>query len=346
MDRRLIQRLTRRSADNGQRQHSHSSDGQGSWLDTLNIGGKSAGCGTKIPSSTSRHECGVHAEALFEPGPIKVPPNWRSPSNESKQWWSQDSQERYEENLRRGRTPRYSATDIEYRFNALGYRSDEFTTPPPNALKVLALGCSITQGVGLPLEHTWPHLVCRRLESTLGRPVVNYNLGSPAASNEGIVARGMRAVDALKPDVVFIQYTFAHRRLYAEDNGDLVEWMRPTESELLSSDSSLHALLTYYTKVQTDWADLNRLLMLLHLFNGFVESRGGYPCSILSFQRWRHMEFLRPRLFGIRALDNVIRSSHSARDMVHPGLPEMDKLATQLTERYLASVHPETGGSQ
>lgn len=47
---------------------------------------------------------------------------------------------------------------IEYKLNSYGYRCNEF-----NNQEILTLGCSHTEGHGLPLDLTWPYLISQKM---------------------------------------------------------------------------------------------------------------------------------------------------------------------------------------
>ena len=61
---------------------------------------------------------------------------------------------------------------ITYKYNSQGFRDDDFDQQPA----VIALGCSNTMGVGLPVEHAWPW----QLQSMLGQKVWNLGVGGAA----------------------------------------------------------------------------------------------------------------------------------------------------------------------
>jgi hypothetical protein len=80
-------------------------------------------------------------------------------------WVGLDNEIHYQENLQRhkdileqngwiGDQARFN-----YKFNSNGFRCDEFTTDPT----IMFLGCSLTVGVGLPVDAIWPELVSREL---------------------------------------------------------------------------------------------------------------------------------------------------------------------------------------
>lgn len=58
---------------------------------------------------------------------------------------------------------------ITYQFNSHGFRCNEFD----DSTGIIAIGCSFTAGVGLPLESTWPSIVGKEL----GVSVWNLGVG-------------------------------------------------------------------------------------------------------------------------------------------------------------------------
>ena len=61
---------------------------------------------------------------------------------------------------------------IPYVFNTHGFRCDEFDQRPA----CLALGCSFTEGVGLPIDNVWPTILSKQLN----QHVWNLGVGSSA----------------------------------------------------------------------------------------------------------------------------------------------------------------------
>lgn len=54
--------------------------------------------------------------------------------------------------------PGNDSIEIEYNLNSYGYRCNEFDNQ-----EILILGCSQTEGYGLPLELTWPYLLSKKM---------------------------------------------------------------------------------------------------------------------------------------------------------------------------------------
>jgi hypothetical protein len=91
--------------------------------------------------------------------------------------------------------PRLEADSIliEYKLNSQGYRCNEF-----NNQKILTLGCSQTEGHGLPLELTWPYLISEK---------INKDYINLAKGGEGMQAQIIKAFQFFKefyhPEYIF-----------------------------------------------------------------------------------------------------------------------------------------------
>lgn len=68
----------------------------------------------------------------------------------------------------------YSEKDVSYYYNSNGFRCDEFTAP--NDFPIVFLGCSVTEGYAIPEEKTWAHILLRKIENTIGKPIPYWNL--------------------------------------------------------------------------------------------------------------------------------------------------------------------------
>jgi len=77
-------------------------------------------------------------------------------------------------NERKGKTYKTSGTDntgrCSYSYNELGFRGDSIKK---NGFKIMSLGCSNTEGVGVNYSDTWPAQF-----SYLILNVVNFNFGT------------------------------------------------------------------------------------------------------------------------------------------------------------------------
>ena len=105
--------------------------------------------------------------------------NWHNNiqfANKTIYWSGSDTYEAWRKHMQDPEIMQYlvkqgwdSATAISYKYNSFGFRCPEFTDQPV----YIALGCSHTEGVGLPDNQTWPYF----LEQLLQHPVLNLGVG-------------------------------------------------------------------------------------------------------------------------------------------------------------------------
>ena len=113
-------------------------------------------------------------------------------------------------------TYRHSGSDqtglCRYTYNELGFRADSIFK---NGFKVMSIGCSMTEGVGVNNDETWPSLLTSMIPSG-----VNMNFGCGGRSNDYISRCLLTYYDLIKPDLVLIMYTEPHRiDFYTEKKG-------------------------------------------------------------------------------------------------------------------------------
>lgn len=112
---------------------------------------------------------------------------------------------------------------ITYKINANGFRCDEFESNTPN---LIALGCSYTFGVGLPLETTWPKIVADNLN------LVCNNLAWPGTSADTCYMLARYWIPKLKPSLVVMAAPPKHRfDLITEDPALPHETFMPGQSK-------------------------------------------------------------------------------------------------------------------
>lgn len=102
--------------------------------------------------------------------------NYRHFANKTIKWAGSDTYELFEQNIKNPKTYKqlklygWLDTDsISYKYNKYGFRSDEFDDRPAG----LALGCSHTEGTGIPEQNTWPSV----LSKLLGIHIWNLGVG-------------------------------------------------------------------------------------------------------------------------------------------------------------------------
>jgi hypothetical protein len=117
---------------------------------------------------------------------------------------------------RKGKTYATSGSDntgkCVYTYNSLGFRGDE---PTKDGFKIMCIGDSNTEGVGVNYHETWPYQFTNHISNG-----VNMNFGTAGRSNDFITRCLLTYYDLIKPDLVLIMYTSQQRReFYTTDNG-------------------------------------------------------------------------------------------------------------------------------
>ncbi len=108
-----------------------------------------------------------------------------------------------------------------YTYNELGFRGDSVKK---KGFKIMSIGCSFTEGVGVNDTETWPANFTSLIPNG-----VNMNFGTGGRSNDFISRCLLTYYDLIKPDLVLIMYTNPQRReIYTKDNG--IEPFMPTSS--------------------------------------------------------------------------------------------------------------------
>ncbi len=148
-----------------------------------------------------------------------------------------------------------------YTYNELGFRGDNIKK---EGFKVMSLGCSHTEGVGVNDDETWPAQFCSHIENG-----VNLNFGTGGRSNDFICRCLMSYYDLIKPDLVLILYTYPHRReIYTDDNS--IEPYIPTKvwGRLLETDDGkmIQSSMDILQNENSDFINWYKNHMLIKLF--------------------------------------------------------------------------------
>ena len=100
-----------------------------------------------------------------------------------------------------------------YTYNELGFRGDSIYK---DGFRIMSVGCSHTEGVGVSDNETWPHHFSKLIPNA-----VDLNAGFGGRSNDYIARCIITMVDTFRPNLVNIMYTYPSRKEYYRYNGDL-----------------------------------------------------------------------------------------------------------------------------
>lgn len=130
---------------------------------------------------------------------------WSGPDNETT--WLKNSTDPHQSKLLK--SLKWDTCEITYQYNSHGFRCDEFDNRPCG----IALGCSFTHGVGLPVTSTWPYLLSELCEIRV------WNLGTGGAAIDTVFRIFDYYVIKLNPKFVCVLTPPAERFEYCDING-------------------------------------------------------------------------------------------------------------------------------
>jgi len=94
----------------------------------------------------------------------------------------------------------YNLDSITYEYNKFGFRSDDFDQPADK--KIIFIGCSFTEGIGLPNHHTWSYQLLEMIKAETGLTIPYWNLGMGSCGIGSITRILYHWYPLLNPDLV------------------------------------------------------------------------------------------------------------------------------------------------
>jgi hypothetical protein len=151
-----------------------------------------------------------------------------------------------------------------YTYNELGFRGDSIYKEGP---KVMSIGCSLTEGIGVNDNETWSKVFCDLIGG------VNLNFGLGGRSNDYIARSLLTHYDLVKPDIVLIMYTVVNRKeIHTKDNG--VEPFIPTHSwGYLKDTADGRTTQEMMVSLQNDYEDYTNWYKNHLLIKNFLDNK-------------------------------------------------------------------------
>lgn len=259
--------------------------------------------------------------------------------NISLSWIYPSEKVKFYEDMKNGVKNLYSETDIEYKFNKWGFRCIDFDQISDDSLRVISLGCSNAEGVGLPENHTWPFILSNLISRLQNKNVANLNLGSGGSSNKMLAIRGIHAIETLKPDVIFVTWTYTMRTMYAYDNGLVENWLPLPVDQLTSTDEKTILKINYFDKIQNDFNDINELTMSFKLLNYACAANNIKICNNLILLMKNERKWIIDRTNKSSWICPNIKWVADARDILHPGHTYNKSMAINFYGWYIKNVY-------
>ena len=110
---------------------------------------------------------------------------------------------------------KWQGVKISYQYNANGFRTHELSDFLGKEVNI-ALGCSFTEGVGVPIENAWPSLI----EQKLNMPLLNLGLSGGSTDTVARILTNIAGLFKIKQ--VFILWPETHRfEFYDEHKNEI-----------------------------------------------------------------------------------------------------------------------------
>lgn len=249
------------------------------------------------------------------------------PPGKTFEWLHGDTHSDYR---KRGGHPVYGEHDVLYRFNALGYRCDEFDRDAD--IRIVAIGCSYVIGIGLAQEHLFHERFAARARAELSRSVVVWNLATSGASNDYISRLLLQALPLLDPHIVLVNFTHLRRREYVSVQNRMVKYL-PSH---MPADVIERAICRHFEALTSPYDDE------LNYFKNYktVENALAGRCWLYSGPEWH----LVPAYTDPTRFVGLLRAVDRARDGDHPGPASHQVLASLYWDRFVALGGVDTFG--
>jgi hypothetical protein len=215
--------------------------------------------------------------------------------------------------------------ECTYTYNELGYRGDSINK---KGFKVMSIGCSNTEGVGVNDDESWPAQFTKLIPNG-----VNMNFGTGGQSNDFIARCLLTYYDIINPDLVLIMYTSSTRREIYTETGDIEPHNPPKCRGWLKDTEEGRDIFNKLICLQNDNDDFMNWYKNHLLIKYFLESKG---CNYLWNGSFGPIEFKD----NLRFDGDFFPLIDKGADGVHPGRITHKSYAENLYN-YINSKFPD-----
>lgn len=244
-------------------------------------------------------------------------------ANTTCKWKIADNEKQYQKVKA---TVPYGPEDITYIHNSDGFRCDEFKNWNDYPYRILFAGCSLTEGVGLPLEDTWAKIVHNKICKLTKTDIPFWSIARGGTGIDQMVRYMVHYMEKLKPQIVisYIPHAERRERWYNDFYGP---WA------IENNDSATTTLLDEkYVNYQTE-KNLVMIDLILERYNSIMVSSTVNHSLNLDYMHLRN----------ILQSNNTIMKIDLARDGIHAG-PKTNKLfAEMIFKNYWPIIEEKLG---
>jgi lysophospholipase L1-like esterase len=201
----------------------------------------------------------------------------------------------------------YRSIDFDYRMNSYGHRSKDITELDLDNY-ILCVGCSYTEGVGVPVEKRYTDLLANKLNCDL------YNMGLGGTGN----------------DVIFYNLVTWFSKIKNKPKFVIVQWSDPTRFVLAGPTISQHGVWDNHNTEFIATGDENTYFQSkTAIFKQLIRTIVDVPLIELPWEDFHDDRILcaEPK-HELRELGHL--SIDLARDLMHPGIKSNELLAEHI----------------
>jgi hypothetical protein len=244
-------------------------------------------------------------------------------------WYQTDSEENYS-TYNIGKL-NYQKDEIQYKFNSMDYRCDEFTET--SELPILFMGCSYTEGVGLPLNEVWAHHLHKKIVEVTNKNIPFWSIAKGGTSIDYASRRFFELGYKLKPKYAFYLLSGISRREYCFETENISVWF-PKSTRFYKKSDSFNLMTNIFADTEFAIHQAYRSAMLLEAtaklsntkiiifdlpMDGIIDDR-----KIKLFKKFENIEYVplpdKDKRKIVEIVPNHIKNRPMrARDTVHPG---------------------------
>ncbi len=244
-------------------------------------------------------------------------------------WYQTDSEENY--NIINSGKLNYRKDEFHYEFNSMDYRCDEFTET--SELPILFMGCSFTEGVGLPLNEVWAYHLHKKIVEITNKKIPFCSLAKGGTSIDYAARRFYEVGHKLKPRYVFYLLSGLTRREYCFEKEECSIWF-PNATKFYKQSDSFKTMTRIFADTEFAIHQSYRSAMILDTLaklsdtkiimfgleiDGIDEDR-----KIKLFEQFENIEYItvpnkEQITKGVLLPDDIKSRPPKARDNSHPG---------------------------
>lgn len=186
-----------------------------------------------------RHQCKLWSGNILDPSVNYSRQDFHvGPEGGSATWSNADTEDNYRSNVAGLNLTDYDENSFQYVHNAHGYRCDSFDglkePKGRDEYRIAFIGCSMTYGVGVPVDHAWPYQIISRLRNDFPDTHFPYiNLAKGGRSIDYIVRILYLFARSVDFDMAVVMMPMPTRAELVFDPERIMDYMHDTEMGLM-----------------------------------------------------------------------------------------------------------------